>query len=105
MNFSAPAMIRDCRHALRNLWREKAFTSKVLSMFALCAGANAFSFCVVHSILVAPFMESLLFNVSPGSPGIFIATAAALASVVPVASLLPSRRAASVSAMESLRGE
>jgi putative ABC transport system permease protein len=50
-------------------------------------------------------MSGLLFGVTPDNAAIFAGTAALLAAVVLVASLLPSQRAAKVDPMVALRGE
>ena len=47
-------LIRDVRHALRLLWKEKAFTLTVLFTLAVCVGANTTIFSVVHKVLLAP---------------------------------------------------
>jgi predicted permease len=50
-------------------------------------------------------MQSVLFEVGPARAEIFVLTAAVMAVVVLLASLLPSQRAARVSPMEALRAE
>jgi ABC-type antimicrobial peptide transport system permease subunit len=62
-------------------------------------------FGAIASFVVGRLIESLLFGVSPNSPGVFLGTAAALTLVVLLASTVPSHRAATVSVMESLRRE
>ncbi len=47
-------MIRELRQNLRLLWKEKAFTLTVLVTLAVCVGANAAIFSVVHRVLLAP---------------------------------------------------
>jgi predicted permease len=44
----------DLRHSLRGLMRERAFTSTVLTIFALCVAANVAIFSVVDGILLKP---------------------------------------------------
>jgi ABC-type antimicrobial peptide transport system permease subunit len=69
-----------------------------LLLAGLAAGALA-------SVAAGRLVGSLLFDVSPGSPIIYLGAVAALAAVVMLAAFLPSLRAAGVSVMESLRRE
>jgi predicted permease len=50
-------------------------------------------------------IESLLYNVSPRDPAVFIATAVTLFGVATLACWMPARRAARVSAVEALRAD
>jgi ABC-type lipoprotein release transport system permease subunit len=50
-------------------------------------------------------LASLLFGVSPTDPATFLATAAALAVVAGVASLLPALRAVRTDPVDALRSE
>jgi putative ABC transport system permease protein len=47
-------MLRDIRLAIRQFRREKAFTFTVLVTLAVCVGANAAIFSVVHTVLLSP---------------------------------------------------
>ncbi len=47
-------MLRELRQNIRILWKEKAFTLTVLVTLAVCVGANAAIFSVVHTVLLAP---------------------------------------------------
>lgn len=47
-------LIRDLRHSLRQLWKEKAFSLTVILTLAVCVAANATIFSVVHKVLLAP---------------------------------------------------
>lgn len=60
-------------------------------------------FGILAAFFVGKTMETLLFDVSPYDPIIFSATAASLAIVVLLASVVPARRAAAVSVMTALR--
>ncbi|MCI0434913.1 MAG: hypothetical protein L0271_14925 [Gemmatimonadetes bacterium] len=48
------SLLRDLRHSVRLLRKEKAFTFTVLITLAVCAGANAAIFSVVHTVLLSP---------------------------------------------------
>jgi ABC-type antimicrobial peptide transport system permease subunit len=50
-------------------------------------------------------LESLLFNVGPRDPGVFVATTVALLVVAVVACWVPARRAARMSPVEALRAD
>ena len=45
-------MLSDFKLALRQLKRSPGFTVTVLAIFALCLGANAVIFAVVHAVLL-----------------------------------------------------
>ena len=47
-------MLNDLRHSLRLLGKEKAFSLTVILTLAVCVGANATIFSVVHKVLLAP---------------------------------------------------
>jgi predicted permease len=69
-----------------------------LLMTGLIAGAIA-------SYFVGRLMQSLLFNVSPSTPNIYVGSSLALTLAIFLASLIPSRRAAAASVVDSLREE
>ncbi|MGH7502579.1 MAG: ABC transporter permease [Longimicrobiales bacterium] len=48
------SLLLDIRHGIRMLWKEKAFTSTVLLTLAVCVGANAAIFSVIHTVLLEP---------------------------------------------------
>jgi ABC-type antimicrobial peptide transport system permease subunit len=58
---------------------------------------------LVVSILAAPYIQDLLFEVSARDPGVLAGVAAALVAVSVAASLLPGLRATRVDPMEALR--
>jgi ABC-type antimicrobial peptide transport system permease subunit len=55
------------------------------------------------SLAAGRLVASLLFDVSPGNVAVYAAAVAMLSGVVMAATLLPSRRASAISAMEALR--
>jgi ABC-type antimicrobial peptide transport system permease subunit len=57
------------------------------------------------ALLATRLLASLLFGVGPTDPATFVATAAALAIVAGVASLLPALRAVRTDPMDALRSE
>jgi putative ABC transport system permease protein len=57
------------------------------------------------SIVVARWLTTLLFEISPGDPRTLVATAAALLVVAVAACIVPARRATRVDPMVALRGE
>ena len=64
--------LRDLRIAFRQLRKEKAFTTTVLVTLAVCVGANAAIFSVVHSVLLSPLPypdADRLVNVMNSYPG------------------------------------
>jgi ABC-type lipoprotein release transport system permease subunit len=54
---------------------------------------------------MARLVQSLLFQVAPHDPGIYVSVAGLLALVALVATLIPARRAMRVDPMEALRCE
>ena len=60
---------------------------------------------VVGALLVTRLMTTLLYDVKPADPGVFLAVAAALGLVALVASLIPSLRALRVRPASALRYE
>jgi len=66
-------LLQDLRFAVRLLVRDRAFTATTLLTLAVCIGANAAIFAVVHSVLLRPLPvpESdrlvLLYNSYPGA--------------------------------------
>ena len=60
---------------------------------------------VTGGVAGSRFIESLLFQVSPRDPKVFVATALTLIVVTIVACWLPARRAARISPLEALRFE
>src|SRR5215471_3692786 len=66
-------MTSDLRHSLRLLWNEKAFTFTAALTLAVCLGANAVLFSLVHGVLLRPlpFPDSerivLMANQYPGA--------------------------------------
>jgi predicted permease len=57
------------------------------------------------ALLMARLVQSLLFQVAPHDPGIYVSVAGLLALVALVATLIPARRAMRVDPMEALRCE
>src|ERR1700745_4198140 len=53
-------LLQDLRFGYRLLWKDKGFTLTTLTTLAVCIGANAAIFSVVHSVLLRPlpFAES-----------------------------------------------
>jgi hypothetical protein len=47
-------MWKDLRFGLKLLWKEKGFTLTALATLALCIGANAAIFTVLHAVILAP---------------------------------------------------
>lgn len=47
-------LLRDVRHALRLLAKERTFSATVLLTLAVCIGANVAIYSVVHAVLLAP---------------------------------------------------
>ena len=66
-------LIQDLRFAVRLLARDRAFSATVLLTLAVCVGANAATFAVVHSVLLRPlpFPDAdrlvYLYNSYPGA--------------------------------------
>jgi len=60
---------------------------------------------IAGAMAAARVMSSLLHEVQPGDPWIFVATAGLLAMVALVACYLPARRAAGLDPMRALRHE
>lgn len=66
-------MLSDIRQSLRLLRKEKAFTSTVLLTLAVCVGANAAVFSVVHTVVLKPLPYEdagrlvTLYNSYPGA--------------------------------------
>src|SRR5436190_1393378 len=66
-------MLNDIRVGCRLLWKDKVFTLTAVLTLALCIGANAALFSVVHNVLLKPlpFPESdrivLMGNAYPGA--------------------------------------
>jgi len=64
---------RDIRFGLKLLWKEKAFSTTVLVTLAVCIGANATIFSVIHTVLLKPLSYEepdrivTLFNSYPGA--------------------------------------
>jgi predicted permease len=74
-------MAHDLRLALRVLWKDKTYAAAVVLTLALCIGANAAIFAVVHSVLLRPlpFPEAdrivVLYNSYPNAGAVVGATA------------------------------
>jgi ABC-type antimicrobial peptide transport system permease subunit len=82
------------RQVLGMVLREGAWMAGV----AVLAGAIA-------SILLARFLQGLLFNVSPADPGTHSAVAILLVTVAMFAAWLPARRATRAHPADALRNE
>jgi predicted permease len=48
------SILLDVRHSFRLLWKEKAFAFTALITLAVCVGANAAIFSVIHTVLLSP---------------------------------------------------
>jgi putative ABC transport system permease protein len=76
-------MIRNLRLAIRQFRREKAFTFTVLVTLAVCVGANAAIFSVIHTVLLSPLPYPdadrlvTLMNSYPGAGSVRGSTGAA----------------------------
>lgn len=82
--------------------------ARILAQFLRVGGFLALAGIVLGaaaSLVVNTAIRGLLFNVSPSSPAVYLAAAGTLGAAILAASFLPSRRAAAVSVMESLRCE
>jgi hypothetical protein len=47
-------MFRDIRFGLKMLWKDRGYTLTALLTLAVCIGANAAIFTVIHSVLLKP---------------------------------------------------
>ncbi len=47
-------VMRDLRHAVRALWRDRSFSATTLATLALCLAANAAIFAVVQAVVLRP---------------------------------------------------
>ena len=47
-------LIRDIKHGVRSLLRDKGFAATVLLTLAICIGAYTATFAIVHSVLLRP---------------------------------------------------
>ena len=47
-------LIRDVRHSLRQLGKQRGFTATAVGTLALCVGANVEIFAVVNTVLLRP---------------------------------------------------
>ncbi len=76
----------------------------VLGQAAMLIGAGLAAGCLGAAALTR-VLDSLLFGVSATDAGIFVGTAALLATVALLASYLPARKACKVDPMVALRNE
>jgi ABC-type antimicrobial peptide transport system permease subunit len=58
---------------------------------------------LIGSVLLSRYMTSLLFEVEPTDPGVYLMVAAVLVVVAALASYLPAWRAARISPLQALR--
>ena len=72
---------------------------------SLAVGAAGVAIGIPLAIFAARFLNSLLFGVQPGNPGVLAAALAGIAAVSLGAGLLPARRASSVDPIVVLRQE
>ncbi len=47
-------MLQDFKYAAKLLWKDKGFTLTAVATLAICIGANAAIFSVVHSVILSP---------------------------------------------------
>jgi predicted permease len=47
-------MLQDLKYAAKLLWKDKGFTLTAIATLAICIGANAAIFSVVHSVVLSP---------------------------------------------------
>jgi ABC-type antimicrobial peptide transport system permease subunit len=76
----------------------------VLADGGLLLGAGI-GFGLLGSVLVARFLQGLLFGVAPGDPVTFVAVSLVMVSVGLAACAVPARRAARVDPLVAMRGE
>ena len=66
-------LFRDLKTGIKMLWKDRAFAGTVVLTLAICIGANAAIFTIVHSVLLkplpAPESDRILFisNQYPGA--------------------------------------
>ena len=69
----ADYLMRDLRHAVRSLLRDRGFTATTLATLALCLAANAAIFAVVQAVILRPlpFPEpERLVKITTAIPGV-----------------------------------
>lgn len=77
-----------------------AFVRSGLILSAIGCGCG-----LAAALVLAPFMKSLLFSVSPSDPLTYAAMSASLISAAALASYLPARKATTIDPVEALRME
>jgi ABC-type antimicrobial peptide transport system permease subunit len=72
---------------------------------ALQTGITGVAFGLALAIVAGRSLRTMLYDVSPLDPGVFVLASVLLVGVAVVASYLPARRASTVNPVTALRGQ